>query len=268
MHAHTRTNAAHGAAHDAFKELARVLAEADAQLLVAAVPVSTRDDYLLNPRLAVRATEGGQRAPIVLPVCSATLFLPLSLLPLFSGCVSFCLPLFPATNPSNLHTHTHTHTHQHTNKPQRRYGLHAAAASALPQFRLFLRGYDLDHPIEYRGAVAPEAMSRWLVAEANVFVGRRGQLEALDAAAKELFAVALGGGGGGGSGGSGGGARAAAVVARAEKAAAALELDARRRQYAEYYLRTMRRVAANGTDHLARVGGWVGASRKQEGALG
>lgn len=44
-----------------FKELAGTLGEADAPLVVAGVPISNRDEYLVNPRLSVSARH--QRAP-------------------------------------------------------------------------------------------------------------------------------------------------------------------------------------------------------------
>jgi hypothetical protein len=36
-----------------FKELAQTVGEADAPLLVAGVPISNRDEYLVNPKLSV-----------------------------------------------------------------------------------------------------------------------------------------------------------------------------------------------------------------------
>jgi hypothetical protein len=43
-----------------FKELASALGEADAPLLVTGVPISTRPEYLVNPKLAVRGEGGGE----------------------------------------------------------------------------------------------------------------------------------------------------------------------------------------------------------------
>lgn len=42
-----------------------------------------------------------------------------------------------------------------------------------PQFRLFVRGYDPKAPLEYNGKPTAEEMSGWLVAEANIFLGKR-----------------------------------------------------------------------------------------------
>lgn len=59
------THTAWGSDHASFKELARILGESDVPLIVAGVPISNRDEYLLNPRLAVRGA--ARRAGPLLP---------------------------------------------------------------------------------------------------------------------------------------------------------------------------------------------------------
>lgn len=65
------------------------------------------------------------------------------------------------------------HTHSVIVHPQRRYNLHNLKDEDFPQFRLFVRGYDPKAPLEYNGKPTAEEMSGWLVAEANIFLGKR-----------------------------------------------------------------------------------------------
>lgn len=47
------SDAAWGAEHDAFKELATTVGESDTQLLVVGVPISNSETYPVNPKLSV-----------------------------------------------------------------------------------------------------------------------------------------------------------------------------------------------------------------------
>ncbi|GBF98985.1 hypothetical protein Rsub_11571 [Raphidocelis subcapitata] len=159
-----------GDAHDMFKELAAALGEADAPLVVAGVPISNREEYLVNPRLS------------------------------------------------------------------RRFSLDKLKDDDLPKFRLFPRGADPRKPLAYAGAATRGALIDWGREHTGVFIGKKGQIEPLDAAAQRLMAAPPG--------------ERAAALAKAQEEAGALTLAPLQKEYAEYYIKAMARVVDNGD-------GWV-----------
>ncbi|KAI8475239.1 MAG: hypothetical protein J3K34DRAFT_72013 [Monoraphidium minutum] len=165
--------AAWGDAHDMFKELASSLGSADAPLLVAGVPISNRDEYLVNPRLS------------------------------------------------------------------RRFALDKLKDDDFPRFKLFLKGGDPKKPIEYSGGMKKGELSGWIVAHTSIFIGSRGQIEELDAAAKKFMAAKPKD-------------RPAALKA-AQAEAAKLELGPSQKEYAEYYIKAMQRVTDKGDSWPAQV---------------
>ncbi|KIY97455.1 hypothetical protein MNEG_10506 [Monoraphidium neglectum] len=161
-----------GDAHDIFKALAVELGEVDAPLLVAGVPISNRDEYLVNPRLS------------------------------------------------------------------RRFDLGKLKDEDFPKFKLFLKGADPKQPLDYAGKVDKDEMAAWLVAHTSLFIGKRGQLEQLDAAAKKLVAAKPDD-------------RPAALKA-AKDEATALQLTPVQKEFAEYYIKTMSRVVEKGTAYVEK----------------
>lgn len=159
-----------GDAHDAFKGLAAELGEADAPLLVAGVPISNRDEYLVNPKLS------------------------------------------------------------------KRFSLSKLKDDDFPKFRLFLKGKNVNKPIEYKGGVKKDDLAGWLVAHTSIWIGKKGQLEPLDAAAKKFMAAKP--------------AARDAALKEAKKEASKLKLSAAQKEYAEYYVKTMQRVIEKGDAYV------------------
>lgn len=159
-----------GDAHDMYKELAGTLGEADAPLVVAGVPISNRDEYLVNPRLS------------------------------------------------------------------RRFGLDKLKDDDLPRFMLFLKGGDAKKPAKFTGKATKDEISAWLVAHTNVFIGKRGQVEQMDAAAKKLMAAKA--------------KERPAALKAAQEEATALNLTPAHKEYVEYYIKTMQRVVDKGEEYV------------------
>ncbi|GBF99629.1 hypothetical protein Rsub_12308 [Raphidocelis subcapitata] len=120
----------------------------------------------------------------------------------------------------------------------RRYNLSALGDDELPVFRLFLRHGDPRAPIAYGGELKMDEMSGWLVAHTSIFLGKRGQIEELDATAKRMAAAPKHG--------------RAALLAEARAEARNLTLPVQQREYADYYLKAMGLFVEGGEAYLAK----------------
>jgi hypothetical protein len=162
-----------------YRQLAAALGEAGAPLIAAGVAVSNRDDYLLNPRLAVRGGAGGllpptRPGPGTPHHCTAARRPPPPRTGVYSRGFSLArmrgpptprVPHPPAAPPAPLPPLPP--------RAQRRYGLSSLGDDELPAFRLFLRGADPRVPLNYTGELKTDEMSGWLVAHTSIFLGKR-----------------------------------------------------------------------------------------------
>lgn len=118
----------------------------------------------------------------------------------------------------------------------RRYGLDKLKDDDFPRFKLFLKGADPSKPIDYGGKLTKDEMSAWLVAHTSLFLGKKGQIEELDAAAKTLMAAKKGD----------------RQKLLQEAQAEANSLAHKHKEHAEYYIKTMQRVVEKGEDYIPK----------------
>ncbi|KAF8072473.1 Erp29 [Scenedesmus sp. PABB004] len=139
---------------------------------------------------------------------------------------------------------SNSETYPVNTKLSARYGLTGVKDDAWPVYRLFKKGADTAKPLPYDGDMKRASeLLRWVVEATGVFVGVKGQVAALDAAAREFMAAPPG--------------ERKALLAAAAAAADGVDAGASpdAAGYVEYYMRVMARVIDKGDAWVEQVGG-------------
>lgn len=123
-----------------------------------------------------------------------------------------------------------------------RYGFLSLKDSDFPRYKLFRKGVDTVHPIDYTpkndDLKNSKKMLEWIVQQTGVFIGIKGQVKELDTYAKSIMAAAV--------------KERKNVLSKAQAAADAVDTSSNpdASGYVEYYIKTMQRVLDKGESYI------------------